>query len=37
MNWDGLKLTTELGYRVAPTRYANGDAYLFPLEPARCP
>jgi hypothetical protein len=29
MNWDGLKLTTELGYRVAPTRYANGDAYLF--------
>jgi hypothetical protein len=29
MNWDGLKLTTELGYRVAPTRYPNGDAYLF--------
>jgi hypothetical protein len=29
MNWDGLKLTTELGYRVAPVRYPNGDAYLF--------
>jgi hypothetical protein len=29
MNWDGLKLTTELGYRVAPARYPNGDAYLF--------
>jgi hypothetical protein len=29
MNWDGLKLTTELGYRVAPVHYPNGDAYLF--------
>ena len=29
LNWDGLKLTTELGYRVPPTHYANGDAYLF--------
>jgi hypothetical protein len=29
MNWDGLKLTTELGYRVAPVHYRNGDVYLF--------
>jgi hypothetical protein len=29
LNWDGLKLTTELNYRVAPTHYPNGDAYLF--------
>jgi hypothetical protein len=29
MNWDGLKLTTALGYRVAPVHYPNGDAYLF--------
>ena len=29
MNWDGLTLTTERGYRVAPVRYPNGDAYLF--------
>jgi hypothetical protein len=29
MNWDGLELTTELGYRAAPVHYPNGDAYLF--------
>jgi hypothetical protein len=29
MNWDGLKLTTELGYRAAPVHYPNGDAYSF--------
>lgn len=29
MNWDGLKLTTEMGYRSAPSKYPNGDAYLF--------
>ena len=29
LNWDGLKLTTELGYRVAPVHYPDGDAYLF--------
>ncbi len=29
LNWDGLKLTTELHYRVAPIHYPNGDVYLF--------
>jgi hypothetical protein len=29
MNWGGLKLTTAMGFRVAPTTYPNGDAYLF--------
>ncbi len=29
LNWDGLRLTTELGYRAAPVHYPNGDAYLF--------
>jgi hypothetical protein len=29
LNWDGLKLTTELGYRAGPTHYPNGDAYSF--------
>jgi len=28
LNWGGLDLTTELGYRVQQPRHANGDAYL---------
>jgi hypothetical protein len=28
LNWGGLHLTTELGYRVQPPRHANGDVYL---------
>jgi hypothetical protein len=28
LNWGGLNLTTELGYRVQPPRHANGDVYL---------
>jgi len=28
LNWGGLDLTTELGYRVQPLRHANGSVYL---------
>jgi hypothetical protein len=28
LNWGGLHLATELGYRVQPVRHANGDVYL---------
>ena len=28
LDWRGLDLTTELGYRVQPSRHANGDVYL---------
>jgi hypothetical protein len=28
LNWGGLRLTTELGYRVEPPRHANGGVYL---------
>jgi hypothetical protein len=28
LNWGGLELTTDLGYRVQPPRHANGDVYL---------
>lgn len=28
LNWEGLALTTELGYRVQPPRHKNGDVYL---------
>ncbi len=28
LNWGGLDLTTELGYRVQPPRHANGNVYL---------
>ena len=28
LNWEGLALTTELGYRVQPRRHENGDVYL---------
>jgi hypothetical protein len=28
LNWGGLRLTTELGYRVKPPRHVNGDVYL---------
>ena len=28
LNWGGLDLTTELGYRVQPPRHANGSVYL---------
>ena len=28
LNWDGLKLSTELGYRAQPLRFPNGDSYL---------
>src|SRR5262245_49141292 len=28
LNWEGLKISTDLGYRVAPKRFPNGDAYL---------
>jgi len=28
LNWEGLDLTTELGYRVQPPRHANGGVYL---------
>ena len=27
LNWEGLSLTTELGYRIQPPRHANGDVY----------
>lgn len=27
LNWEGLNLTTELGYRIHPPRHANGDVY----------
>ncbi|HYX70505.1 MAG TPA: hypothetical protein VE825_15330 [Terriglobales bacterium] len=27
LNWGGLDLTTELGYRIHPPRHANGDVY----------
>jgi DNA-binding MarR family transcriptional regulator len=32
LNWEGLKLNTELGYRAAPLRHANGDQYLLHSE-----
>ncbi|MGC1372329.1 MAG: hypothetical protein WA824_09345, partial [Candidatus Sulfotelmatobacter sp.] len=28
LNWAGLEVTTELGYRVQPPRHANGDIYI---------
>ncbi len=28
LNWEGLKLSTERGYRAAPTKRPNGDSYL---------
>jgi hypothetical protein len=28
LNWEGLKLSTRLGYRAAPLRHPNGDEYL---------
>lgn len=27
LNWEGLNLTTELGYRIQPPRHPNGDVY----------
>jgi len=32
LNWEGLKLNTELGYRPAPVRQPNGDAYFLHSE-----
>jgi len=28
LNWEGLKIATELGYRPEPTEYPNGDKYI---------
>jgi len=28
LNWDGLELTTELGYRIRPSRHPSGEVYI---------